>query len=158
MMTIVTGRKNSIGPALVAMPLRISVFGIFPFRDRIIPAGTERRPNQSWTNIMSVQGWTNPEPILNQSDGLIRSATVQLWFAYVHTHPFTFWFSRTDPESKMPAGLWLKVNPLLYKITMLILYNTEACAHEDFRAISNALWRKFLAGKLVSEQTLTILC
>ncbi len=25
------------------------------------PAGTERRPNQSWTNIISVQGWTNPE-------------------------------------------------------------------------------------------------
>ena len=24
---------------------------------------------------------------------------------YVHMHPFTFWFSRTDPESKMPAGL-----------------------------------------------------
>ncbi len=30
------------------------------------PAGTERRPNQSWTNIVSVQGRTNPEPILNQ--------------------------------------------------------------------------------------------
>ena len=51
---------------------------IYPY-----PAGTERRPNQSWTNIISVQGRTNPEPILNQSYGLIRSATVRLWFTYV---------------------------------------------------------------------------
>ncbi len=71
------------------------------------PAGTERCPNQSWTNIISVQGRTNPEPILNQSDGFIRSATVRLWFTYVRTHPFTFWFSRTDPESRMPAGCWI---------------------------------------------------
>ena len=56
---------------------------------------------------------TNPEPILylfrakpilNQSYGLIRWATVWLWFTYVRTYPFTFWFSRTNPESKMPAG------------------------------------------------------
>ena len=73
------------------------------------PAGMEWRPNQSWTNIISVQGRSNPEPILNQSYGLICLATVRLWFTYVRTHPFTFWFSRTDPESKMPAGyvsLW----------------------------------------------------
>ncbi len=73
------------------------------------PAGTERCPNQSWTNIISVQGRTNPEPILNQSYGLIRSATIRLWFTYVRTHPFTFWFSRTDPESKMPAGYCSKM-------------------------------------------------
>ncbi len=64
-----------------------------------------RRPNLSWTNIISFQGRTNPEPILNQSYGLIRTATVQLWFTYVRTHPFTIWFSRTDPESIMPAGM-----------------------------------------------------
>ena len=43
-------------------------------------------PNQSWTNLMVWSVW--------------------LWFTYVRTHPFTFWFSRTDPESKMPAGLF----------------------------------------------------
>ncbi len=65
------------------------------------PEGTERRPNQSWTNIISVLGPTNPEPILNQSYGLIRSATVRLWFTYVRTHLFTFWFSRTNPEASV---------------------------------------------------------
>ena len=42
------------------------------------PAGTVRRPNLSWTNIICSglnQSWKNPEPIL-----VIRSATVQLWF------------------------------------------------------------------------------
>ena len=28
----------------------------------------------------------------------------QVNISYVRTHPFTFWFRRTDPESKMPAG------------------------------------------------------
>ncbi len=60
--------------------------------------GTVRHQNQSWTNIICSgrnQSWTNPEPII-----LIRSATVQLWSTSVRTHPFTFWFSRSDPELK----------------------------------------------------------
>ena len=45
------------------------------------------------------QNWTVAEPIL-----LIPSATVRSWFTYIRMHLFTFWFSRTNPELKMPAG------------------------------------------------------
>ena len=86
--------------------------------------------NQCWMNAewilsqLSVQGRTNPERIMNHDRTvvepillirsatvrvwflLIRSATVRLWFTYVST-PFTFWFSRTDPESKMPAYFYV---------------------------------------------------
>ncbi len=54
--------------------------------------------------ILSVQGRTNFERILNHNRTvaepilMICSATVRSWFTYAHTHPFTFWFSRTDPE------------------------------------------------------------
>ncbi len=71
--------------------------------------------------LLSVQGGTNPElwpnggwtnltdsfshrSVMVLTYSVIGSATVRLWFTYVRTHPFTFWFSRTDPEPKMPAG------------------------------------------------------
>ncbi len=76
------------------------------------PAGTVRRPNQSWTILNHNR--TVGEPILLIRSATVRlwflligSATVQLWFTHVRTHPFTFWFSRTDPESKMPTGCGL---------------------------------------------------
>ena len=83
------------------------------------PAGTVRHPNQSWTNIICSgpnQFWTNPEPIL-----LIPTATVRLWFTYmyVHTYLFTFWFSRTNPESKMPAGQLMMVK--IYKFCSKVI-------------------------------------
>ncbi len=49
------------------------------------PAGTERRPNQSWTNIISVQGRTNSEPILWLDPFGDRSAMVHIrTYASVH--------------------------------------------------------------------------
>ena len=39
------------------------------------------------------------EPILNESSIILNESSTN-----VRMHPFTFWFSRTDQESKMPAG------------------------------------------------------
>ena len=74
------------------------------------PIQKESRTNTE--QILSPQIQTNSERFLNQSltDSFgHRSVMVHilLWFTYVRTHPFIFWFSRTNPESKIPAGYYM---------------------------------------------------
>ncbi len=66
---------------------------------------------------------TNPDPNIISS-GLNQSwANPESWFTYVCTHLFTFCFSKTNPESKMPAGmhyilLYISWNPQSKKHTL----------------------------------------
>ncbi len=71
-------------------PWTLMILYGLPWKSMFLPWNPMNVHVHSWTFIANFD-W-------------VSSATVRLWFTYVCMHPFTFWFSRTDPESKMPAG------------------------------------------------------